>query len=188
MTGCDGVRRSAAGSGRVLGAGCPVRVWVVAAFCVLLAGPAWAQTTVFVVRHAERADQAAGGAMSATDPDLSAAGRARAESLAALLKDAGVTTIFVTQYKRTQQTAEPLARALGLTPVAVGSRDLDALAQKVRAASANVLVVGHSNSVPNLLKALGIETAIEIAETEYDNLFVVTLTGDRPALARLRYR
>ena len=192
MTGCGGAcpaearsaKAGAAGCGRVRGAGCGV--WVVVAFCVLLAGPAWAQTTVFVVRHAERADQVA-GATAATDPDLSAAGRARAESLAAWLTDAGVTAIFVTPYKRSQQTADPLAKARGLTPVAVGPRDLDALAQKVRAAGGNVLVVGHSNTVPNLLKALGIETAIEIAETEYDNLFVVTL-GERPAMVRLRYR
>jgi phosphohistidine phosphatase SixA len=160
--------------------------WLFAALLVLGAAPAWAQTTVFVVRHAERADQVA-GATAATDPDLSDAGHARAGSLAAMLKDAGVRSIFVTQYKRTQQTAAPLATALGLTPVEVGSRELHQLAGRVRAATGPVLVVGHSNSVPNLLKALGIDTPIEIADDEYDNLFVVTL-GEKPAMARLRYR
>jgi phosphohistidine phosphatase SixA len=149
---------------------------------------AWAQATVIVVRHAERADQAEGGsAMMATDPDLSAAGRARAESFAAMLKDAGIKTIFTTQYKRTQQTAAPLAKALGVTPEVVGSRELDSLAGKVRAAQGNVFVVGHSNSVPNLLKALGIPEPVEIAETEYDNLFVVTL-GEKPSMVRLRVK
>jgi broad specificity phosphatase PhoE len=160
---------------------------LLAVLLLLVSAPAWAQATVFVVRHAERADQAEGGTMSATDPDLSPAGRARAESLAAMLKDAGVRSIFVTQYKRTQQTAVPLAQRLGVAPVEVGSRDLDRLAGRVRAAAGNVLVVGHSNSVPNLLKALGIAEPIEIADTEYDNLFVVTL-GEKPSMVRLRYR
>jgi broad specificity phosphatase PhoE len=166
-----------------------MKVLVLAA-CLFVssAASAWAQTTVLVVRHAERADQADGGkAMMATDPDLSAAGRARAESLAAMLKDAGIKTIFTTQYKRTQQTAAPLAKALGVTAEVVGSRELDSLAGKVRAAQGNVLVVGHSNSVPNLLKALGIAEPVEIAETEYDNLFVVTL-GDKPSMVRLRFK
>lgn len=162
-----------------------VVVWLVVA---VSPAPAWAQSTVFVVRHAERADQVEGGAaMMATDPDLSAPGRARAASLAAMLKDAGVRSIFVTQYKRTQQTAEPLAKALGLTPEAVGSRELGSLADKVRAAKGNVLVVGHSNSVPNLLKALGAADDIAIAETEYDNLFIVTL-AEKVTMVRLRFK
>jgi phosphohistidine phosphatase SixA len=161
---------------------------LVGLFTLATASSAWAQTTIFVVRHAERAEQVEGGAMMMTDPDLSAAGQARAESLAAMLKDAGIKTIFVTQYKRTQQTAAPLARALGVTPEQVGSRDVDALAQKLREASCSSLVVGHSNSVPNLLKALGTGTSVEIAKTEYDNLFIVTLGGDKATVARLRYR
>jgi phosphohistidine phosphatase SixA len=160
---------------------------LLAVLLVLGATPAWAQATVLVVRHAERADQAESGTMSSTDPDLSPAGRARAEALATMLKDAGVRSIFVTQYKRTQQTAAPLARALAVTPVEVGSRELDQLAQKVRAATGTVLVVGHSNSVPDLLKALGIADRIEIADDEYDNLFVVT-PGEKASMVRLRYR
>jgi broad specificity phosphatase PhoE len=185
MTRCFRVRRGAAGCGEVGGS---VRLCLVSLIALLLATPALAQSTVFVVRHAERADQADGGAvMMATDPDLSDAGRARAESLAAMLKDAGVRTIFVTQYKRTQQTAAPLAKALGVTPESIGSRELNSLAEKVRMAGGNVLVVGHSNTVPNLLKELGVETPIEIAETEYDNLFIVTL-GEKPSMVRVRYR
>lgn len=152
------------------------------------AASALAQTTVFVVRHGERADQVEGSAaMMSTDPDLSAAGHARAEALRAMLKDAGIKTIFVTQYKRTQQTAAPLAKALGVTAEVVGSRELDTLAAKVRAAQGNVFVVGHSNSVPNLLKALGVTETIEIPDTEYDNLFVVTL-GEKPTMVRLRFK
>jgi phosphohistidine phosphatase SixA len=157
-------------------------------FVLLSVAAATAQPAVFLVRHAERADAPAGGnAMMATDPDLSEAGRARAESLVAMLKDAGITTIFVTQFKRTQQTAAPLAKALGLTPVEVNSKDLGSLGDKIKAVPGNVLVVGHSNSVPNTLEALGVENAPQIPETEYDNLFIVT-RGAKPSMVRLRYR
>jgi broad specificity phosphatase PhoE len=154
-----------------------------------IAAPVSAQGTIFLVRHAERADQPAGaGAMMATDPELSPAGRARAESLAAMLKDSGITAIFTTQYTRTRQTAEPIAKALGLDVQALNARDLDGLVAKVKAATGNVLVVGHSNTVPDTIKALGVESEVTIAETEYDNLFIVTSGASKPAMARLRFR
>jgi broad specificity phosphatase PhoE len=151
------------------------------------AGIAHAQTAI-VVRHAERADAVAGGAMMmATDPELSETGHARAEALATVLKDAGITAIFATEYKRTQQTAAPLAKRLGITVERVPSKDAAGLAAKVKAAKGNVLVVGHSNTVPATLKRLGIETPITIGESDHDDLFIVTL-GHRPTLLRLHYR
>jgi broad specificity phosphatase PhoE len=148
-----------------------------------------AQGTVFLVRHAERSDTPAGAqTMMAADPDLSAAGRARAESLAAMLGDAGITAIYTTQYKRTRQTAEPLAKALGLEIQVVNGRDLDGLVRKVTAEKGNVLIVGHSNTVPDTMKALGVETAVTIADNEYDNLFVVSRGGAGASMVRLRFR
>lgn len=156
---------------------------------ILWALPAVAQPAVFVVRHAERADD--GAAMMATDPDLSAAGRARAEALAALLKDAGVTAIFATQYKRTQQTAEPLARQLGLSIEQVHSDDIAGLVERVRKANGNALVVSHSGSVPKFLGALGVPDPPELAHGDYDNLFVVSCFvmpgGGRPTMVRLHF-
>lgn len=164
------------------------RLAACAVLLLALAAPAAAQPTVFVVRHAERADTATGGnAMMASDPELSAAGRARAESLAAMLKDAGITAIFTTQYKRTRQTAEPLASALGLEVIVVNARELDGLPGRIKALPGNVLVVGHSNTVPVTLTALGIGEAPAIAETEFDSLFIVT-RGEKPTMVRLRYR
>ncbi len=155
---------------------------------VLLAVPAAAQQLIFVVRHAERADAAAGASpMMASDPDLSEAGRARAESLAAALKDAKISAIFVTPYKRTQQTAAPLATALGVTILTIPSTDTEGLVAKVKAAPGNVLIVGHSNTVPEVIKGLGIDTPPPVAETDFDNLFIVT-RGEKPALLRLHYR
>ena len=117
-----------------------------------------AQNAVFVVRHAERADGGAAGATSmANDPDLSDVGRTRAQALAAALKDAGVTAIFVTEYKRTQQTAEPLAKLLGIQPTIVSAKDAPGLLDKAKAVTGRALIVGHSNTVPDILGRLGVE-------------------------------
>jgi broad specificity phosphatase PhoE len=149
------------------------------------ASAALAQSVVFVVRHAERADA---GMMrgGSDDPDLSAAGYARAEALAALLKDARITAIYVTEFKRTRQTAEPLAKMLALEPTVVSSKDTDGLMQRVKASQGNVLVVGHSNTLPVILKTLGGEE-IAIGDSDYDNLFIVTGSTPRSVL-RLHYR
>lgn len=157
--------------------------------CLLLAAgaaTASAQSTVFLVRHAERADGGAGN-MQTADPDLSADGRARAESLATLLKDAKITTIITSEFKRTQQTAAPVARALGLEPEQVPAKEQAALVRRIRAAKGNVLVVGHSNSVPDTLKGLGVRDAVTIGEQDFDNLFIV-VGGARPTLVRLHYK
>jgi phosphohistidine phosphatase SixA len=147
-------------------------------------GASFAQS-VFVVRHAERADAGMMAAAGA-DPDLSAAGHSRADGLAATLKDARITAIFVTEFKRTQQTAGPLAKSLGLEPTVVSSKDTAGLVQRVKAAAGNVLVVGHSNTVPDIIKALAVES-VTIGDSDYDNLFVVT-DGSSPSVLRLHYR
>lgn len=165
-----------------------MRRLVLSVFLLLFAVPAAGQSLVFVVRHAERADAGTGGATTmATDPDLSDAGRARAESLAAALKDAKITAIFVTPYKRTRQTAEPLAKAVGVQPTEIDAKDIGSLIEKVKAASGNVVVVGHSNTVPDVLTRLGVEDAPKLADADYDNLFVV-IRGAKPSMLRLHFR
>jgi len=162
--------------------------WSAFLIVVSLAATAAAQQTVFVVRHAERADTAAGAAPTmAADPELSDAGRARAESLAAALKDARVVAIFATEFKRTQATAAPLAKALGLQVTTISSKEPAKLIQAVKSAGGNVVVVGHSNTVPAIVKDLGVAAPITVGDAEYDNLFVVTL-GATPSVLRLHYR
>ena len=164
------------------------RVLIVLFVACVLAVPAAAQQTVFLVRHAERADSSPGTSPTmAADPDLSAAGRTRAEHLAEALKDAKITAIFATEFKRTQQTAAPLAKALGVTVKIVTSKNEANLIADLEAAKGNVLVVGHSNTVPEIIKQLGVTTAVAIGDDDFDNLFIVS-TGTRPSLVRLHYR
>jgi phosphohistidine phosphatase SixA/ketosteroid isomerase-like protein len=147
-------------------------------------------TTIVVVRHAEKSTD------DPRDPSLSAIGQERANALGVALKDAGVTDIYVTQYKRTRQTAEPLARESGISiterPInainsATYARDLAAEIQ-TRSGGKSVLVVGHSNTVPDIVKALSGITVPPIADDEYDHLFIVTVSGSgAPRLMRQRF-
>lgn len=157
--------------------------------CILLLGlTASAQSTIFLVRHAERADTASGAAPSmAADPSLSEAGRARASSLAMMLKDARITAIFVTEFKRTQETAAPLAEALGIEPIAIAAKDTSALLARLKQITGNALVVGHSNTVPEIVTALGVPTPIVIADGDFDNLLLVT-PGEPARVIHLHYR
>ena len=144
-------------------------------------------TVVLLVRHAEKA------AEPAQDPPLTESGRARAQALVAVARDAGVTAIITTQYDRTRSTAAPAAEALRITPDVVAAGPLaqhaKAVADQVRKhAGKTVLVVGHSNTIPAIVGALGAPQPREICDSEYDALFVVVL-GDTgpPRLVRSRF-
>jgi broad specificity phosphatase PhoE len=139
-----------------------------------------AQPVVVIVRHAEKA--ANGG----NDPDLSSAGRARAEALARILKDSGITAIFTTEFKRTQETAAPAATATYVTPTMVAAKDTGTLVAKLHQLNGNALVVGHGDTIPNIVKALGINSPINIPDADYSELLIVIL-GDKPQLFRLHY-
>lgn len=147
---------------------------------LLLASVAGATPVIFVVRHAEKATT--GG----NDPDLSAKGQKRAEALARILKDSQITAVFVTEFKRTQETAAPTAKAAHVSPTVVSANDVSELVGKLRAANGNALVVGHGNTIPNLIKALGIATPISIPDDDYTEILVVSV-GDVPQLFRLHY-
>ena len=152
-------------------------------------------TTVFLVRHAEKGDA------PAQDPPLSEAGKQRAEALARLLQSAGVKGIYTSQFQRTQQTAEPLAKRLGITvsPVALGVKpsnprevteeSVRELTKKVEThAGAAVLIVGHTNSIPEVIRMLGGDIVPKIDESKFDDLFVVTVyAGGRAKVVQLKY-
>src|SRR6266566_4699709 len=139
-----------------------------------------AQPVVVIVRHAEKATN--GG----KDPDLSSAGRARADSLARILKDSEIMAIFTSEFKRTQETAMPTATLIGVTATVVPAKDTAGLVAKLHQLNGNALVVGHGDTIPNIIKALGINSPINIPDEDYSELLIVTL-GDKPQLFRLHY-
>jgi broad specificity phosphatase PhoE len=139
-----------------------------------------AEPIVVIVRHAEKA------ANDPKDPDLSAAGRTRAEALAKILKDANITAIFATEFKRTQETAAPISKSAGVVPIIIGGKDIAGLVSKLRQLNGNALVVGHGDTVPDIVKALGIDASIQISDGDYTEIFVVEL-GDKPQSLRLHY-
>ena len=139
--------------------------------------------TVLLVRHADI------DLPPATDDDpLNEAGRARAEALARLLVQAGVSTVFTSTFRRTKETVEPVLKDLG-----TAARLMPApatVARKARAGElgAVVMIAGHSNTVPDVIAALGVPSPPVIGETQFDNLFVVTVTEPAGAgLLALKY-
>lgn len=164
------------------------RLWLQLALAGLFIGCASsvdAQQTIFVLRHAERVEY------ESPDGVLSEAGEARARVLARLLGDAGITAIYTSDRKRTNQTAQPLAELLHLTPTIVSGQDqVEATVRLVRArdGDGSVVIVGHSNTVPRFLKAFGHSGEVAIGEREHDDIFVVLPLGDgRVTVLRLNY-
>jgi len=135
---------------------------------------------VFIVRHAEKAS------VGGKDPELSLKGQKRADALANILQDAQITAVFVTEFTRTQETAAPTARAAHVNPIVIPANDIGVIAEKLRTLNGNALVVGHGNTIPDLLKAFGVATAVSIPEDHYAEIFAVVL-GDAPQLLRLHY-
>jgi phosphohistidine phosphatase SixA len=151
--------------------------------------------TVFFVRHAETAASTRTGG----DPDLSAQGRERADGLARLFSKAGVTHLYASQAMRTQQTLAPLAKALGLEveviPAQQGERQVQAV--KSLPAGSVAVVAGHSNTVPQMVEALGGEIA-DLVESDrwghmfeddsYDRALLVTLPVGEAAVQTIELR
>ena len=147
------------------------------------AAPAPAQQAVILVRHAEKAD-------SSKDSALSEAGRARAEALAVLVAPLGITAVYASEYRRARLTAEPAAAALGLKVQTYAAGDAAGLAERLRTRHAGdtVLVIGHSNTLPELMRRLGHPSEEIIADDDYGSLFVLLpQTGDTPVVVRLHY-
>jgi phosphohistidine phosphatase SixA/ketosteroid isomerase-like protein len=144
-------------------------------------GQAAGATTVVVVRHGEKTGPEA--------DELSELGKQRAASLASALRDVPITGIYTSEYRRTAETVAAVAAARGLDVKQMRARDAKALAARIVAEQAGrtALVCGHSNTVPELLKALGVKDEVKIADDEYDRMFVVTLEPEGARLLALRY-
>jgi broad specificity phosphatase PhoE len=151
--------------------------------------------TVFLIRHAEREDE------PRQDPPLKPAGVARSKELVRLLGGNGIKAIFTSQFTRTKQTAEPLATKLAVTPTVFSLKSnpsnprqiaeestAEVVNKILERAGENVLVVGHSNSIPDVIKMLGGDIVPTIDERKFDDLFVVTVYAKGKArVVHLKY-
>jgi phosphohistidine phosphatase SixA len=142
---------------------------------------AYAFQSIYIVRHAEKKD-------ASKDPELSEQGQARAKNLAKMLHDSDIGAIFTSEYLRTQKTAAPLADDLKIKPSATNDSDKLVKLLKDDTSSKSALVVGHSNTVPDLLKAFGSDQKVEIGENEFDRLYIVTPQKNaKPIVNLIRY-
>jgi phosphohistidine phosphatase SixA len=141
---------------------------------------------VFLVRHTERE-------WEGEDPPLTAAGQARAQALAATLRDSGITAIITTQWRRTRDTAAPLAKLLRISPEVIpvhegkSRENIETVAAAVRRhKDETVLVVGHI-TVTGVVAALGGPSLPTICENVFSDLFLFTSASREDGLVRLRY-
>jgi len=182
--------------------------WIIAAgvIAALIAGGIVLQlqsstTVVMVVRHAEKNNSAS---CSATDPSnvpiSSPLGTDRAAELAHVVENAGVQAIFASELCRTQQTVQPTATQLGLTRIDVnqhpgGVANVDELLRQVSRDHKGqvILIAGHNDTVPLIIAGLGAGPINPIQESEFDNLYVVTIRrswlkfGSYVTMVRLKY-
>ena len=170
-----------------------------------------AQRAMFILRHAERAEY------DERDGNLSKAGETRALNLARLLREVGVSTIITTEAKRSKQTAEPLARSLGLTLTTIKTRSPQTppappakdeiflvidrqpgweadyakqLMDDIRSHHKDdvVVIIGHQNTVPAIVRATGYTGEVNIGDYEHDDIFVVVpKESGPPTVLRLNY-
>jgi 2,3-bisphosphoglycerate-dependent phosphoglycerate mutase len=141
---------------------------------------------LILVRHAEKKIVP----KENKDPDLSPAGVARAEELVKMLSSSGITAIFATEYKRTQQTAKPLSEKLRFPINVVEAKKTPELVKQIRARGAGqvIFIAGHNNTVPEIIAAFGGPQMLIIPETEFDNLYILVIESDGTAkLVKLKY-
>lgn len=161
------------------------KLWLAAGLCALLVGLAlgissWCnrQTMLLIVRHADR---------EAGADALTLAGEARATALVHTLEKARVVALYHSDTNRARDTAAPLAAALGLTPNAYPPADASGVVNAILDAhrGENIVIVGHSNTVPALIRAAGGPSLPDLEEREFDDLFIVSVCACQLGEARL---
>jgi broad specificity phosphatase PhoE len=151
---------------------------IAALLCALTGTLAWAggDAPVYVVRHF---DTPAGE----KDPDLTDAGKARAEKLVAWFNGRKLTAIYVSDFKRTRQTAGPLAAERGIALTVYNPADTPALVARLKAEAGPVLVVGHSNTAPDVVEQLGGTRPGDLKHEDFGDIW--TVTGGKTAHDKL---
>lgn len=151
---------------------------------VLFLASCKAVTTYYVVRHAERDDT-----VKTSDVPLSQAGKQRAVALKDVLKSENIKFIYSTNYIRTKTTAQPLADAINVPVQTYNPSDTSFITTIQNFGKGNVLIIGHSNTVDDLVnKLMGTkEIAGDLQDTEYGDLFVVKRKGTKYFFERKRF-
>ena len=142
---------------------------------LLMAGRAEAQTapvTVFLVRHAEKGPEN-------PDPSLTPAGQRRAATLGGILRDARVSVLFASEFKRTRETLNPIAEAMQITTTVIPAGQLDSLVSRIQALppGTRAAVASHSNLVHLIAERLTGAKLPMLTDADYDRLLVLTITG-----------
>ena len=134
-------------------------------------------TTYYVVRHAEKETTST----MSSDVPLSEEGKQRAVALKDVLQNERISEIYSTNYIRTKSTAQPLADALGLTVQIYNPGDSVFMNRLKRINNSNVLIVGHSNTVDDLVNTIAGEKLVpgDLADSQYGNLFILKKKGSK---------
>jgi len=153
-------------------------------FVALLFLFACKSTTYYIVRHAEKQQ----GTTMLSDPPLSPEGEKQAADLKNFLQNKNIKTIYATNYARTIATAEPLRKQLGVNLKIYDPQKTNQLIDELKNISdGNVLVVGHSNTVDDVVNGLiGENKMTDLPETEYGNVFIVKRKGNSYSFERMK--
>ncbi len=145
--------------------------------------------TIYVVRHAEKETADSASTMMKNDPPLTKAGKQRAEALKDLLKEKNIGYIFSTNTLRTRSTAEPTRAYFNLVTEIYQSVPDAAFIARIQSLDKNVLIIGHSNTVDDLVNKLcgKMKIPADLPDTAYDNLFVITKNGKKLVFENLKY-
>ena len=143
------------------------------------------QTNIYIVRHAEKdlSDK------TNSNPDLSEAGKLRAKKLVSELKKMKFSAAYSTPYNRTQQTLKPVAEHNSIEVTSYDPKDSKALAGEVLRlySGKNIIIAGHSNTIPVILEAFGVKAPFEISEDDYSNIFHIKINKGKTTLKSSKY-
>ena len=155
-----------------------LKLFIITLSLISFASTATDSFNVYLVRHAEKQK-------NSDDPSLTRCGAFRASQLSDIFSNVELSTVYSTRYQRTMDTASPtaLAKKLGIKQYAPGG--LEQLARVIKQNKQNVLVVGHSNTTPELASLLIDEKVAKMDDSEYRHLFQIQFHGDKATLVRL---
>lgn len=147
------------------------------AACATAAPQPAREEAYFVMRHLQKG--------TGDDPGLTEEGRRCAEALAEDLAESGISTIFASRTRRAYETAAPVGNRLGVLPTPYDPRDTPALVALIREHQGSVLVVGHSNTVPEIVERLGGARPADLAEDRYGEVWRVARPGGAVTVRRI---